>query len=72
MSKAPTPKKQVKRGVGHTHAPRGKRVKVVLHTGETFTDRFKENEAGYIYFYDHPKIKANKVYKLSILRANQL
>lgn len=56
------------RGVGHTHAPRGKRVNVVLHTGDTFEAKFRDNESGYISFFDHDKVKSNKVYKLSILR----
>ena len=64
-------KNSIFRGVGHTHAPRGKRVKVTLHNGETFIDKFKENESGYIYFYEHEKVKKNLVYKLSIVRVGQ-
>lgn len=57
--------------VGHTHAPRGKRVFVKLHDGDTFEAKYKETESGYIYFFNHEKIKHNLVRKLSIMRADQ-
>lgn len=59
-------KDSIFRGTGHTHAPRGKRVRVTLHNGDTFVAKFRENESGYITFYDHDKVKAQTVYKLSI------
>lgn len=52
---------------GHTVAPRGKRVQVVLHTGASFVAKLKGKEGGYHHFFDHDKVRSNKVNQLRIL-----
>ena len=52
---------------GHSVAPSGKRVQVILHSGASFVAKFKSKESGYHYFHDHDKVKSNQVSQLRIL-----
>jgi hypothetical protein len=52
---------------GHTMAPYGKRVQVVLHSGASFIAKFRAKESGYHHFFDHNKVKSNLVNQLRIL-----
>jgi hypothetical protein len=52
---------------GHSVAPGGKRVQVVLFTGASFVAKFKRKEGAYHEFYDHDKLRSDKIYQLRIL-----
>lgn len=52
----------------HTTAHRGKRIRVVLRSGETFVAKFVERTGKYIIFEDR-KIRGRDIRSFSILKA---
>ena len=52
----------------HTTAKRGKRVLVVLHTGEHFVDHFEERLSAAYVFRKRGRIVAKRIRSLSIYR----
>jgi hypothetical protein len=52
----------------HTSAPRGKRVRVVLRTGEEFVDKFLKNVNNTLTFQERGDIKASMIKSFSIYR----
>ena len=52
--------------VGHTHAPKGKRVIVHMRDGTKRIGKFKKTEGNCIYLEDQEPIRTKKVRCLSI------
>lgn len=54
----------------HTSCYRGKRVRVVLRSGEVFVDRFHERTGHFIVFKDRGRIPRGDIAAFSIFKAN--
>jgi hypothetical protein len=62
-----TPKTRKKRKQAHTVAPMGKRVLVVLKTGERFVDKFK-GKKGRRVFFDGQCVEKENIKSMTIYR----
>lgn len=51
----------------HTAVKKGKRVKVVLKSGETFIDKFMDRKARYVIFENH-KVEKGNIKSFSIFK----
>jgi hypothetical protein len=52
----------------HTACRRGKRIRVVLITGEKFIDRFWERSGRYVYFKKHPRVLQGDIKAFTIIK----
>lgn len=52
----------------HTSTYKGKRVYVVLKSGQTFVDKFKDKKSHIVEFEEHGKVKKAEIKVMTIYR----
>ena len=52
----------------HTCCKRGKRVRVILLSGEQFIDKFWEKAGRFVYFQKHEKVRTGEIRAFTIVK----